>query len=73
MREVFAAFQVFFTKLDGLVESGLFLQILAYGFLRKSVCVATLANGELRKLAFQSWREVYFHTFQVSSDLGAVQ
>ena len=66
MREVFAAFQVFFTKLNGLVESGLFLQILAYGFLRKSVCVATLANGELRKLVFLFWREVYFHTFSLA-------
>jgi len=69
MREIFAAFQVFFTKLDGLVESGLFLQILAYGFLRKSVCITTLANGELRKLVFLFWREVYFHMLQFSSDL----
>jgi hypothetical protein len=64
MREVFAVVQVFFTKLEGLNESSLFLQIPAYGFLRTSIGIATLASGELRKLPFLFGREVYFHTLR---------
>ena len=68
MREVFATVQGFFAKLDGLYEAGFFLQIPAYGFLRKSVRIATLASGELREPVFLFWREVYFHMLQFSSD-----
>jgi hypothetical protein len=53
MREVFAAVQGFFAKLDGLDESGLFLQVTAYCFSRKSVRVPTLVSGELRKPVLQ--------------------
>jgi hypothetical protein len=66
MREVFAAVKGVFSKLDGLDESGLFLHGPAYGFLRKSFCIATLARGELRKPVFLVGREMYFHTSQFS-------
>jgi hypothetical protein len=69
MSEVFAAVQGFFAKLDGLDEAGLFFQIATYGFLHKSVCIATLVSGELRKPVFLFGREMHFHTLQFSSDL----
>lgn len=73
VREIFAALQGCFAKLDGFNKASFLREIAADSFLRKRARVAASMRGQFRELVLLLRREMYFHKRQCKSATSTCQ